>query len=87
MRVSEEIWLDLEMWVQFLSQFNGTTQFPCLVWQEGDALQFYSGSSGSHSCGVVFGKHWSCSSWSVTWPDEVYRDITFLELVPIVLDY
>lgn len=55
--------LDLKMWVQFLSQFNDRTQFPSLVRQEGDALQFYSDSS--HGCGVVFDNHWSFFNWPV----------------------
>ncbi|XP_062597918.1 uncharacterized protein LOC134259342 [Saccostrea cucullata] len=84
-RITAEIKLDLLMWVQFLTDFNGRTQFPSLVWQEDDSLHFYSDSSSSHGCGVVFGKHWCSLHWPHGWPEECYRDITFLELVPIVL--
>ena len=73
------------MWVQFLSEFNGRTQFSNLVWQENEALQFYSDSSGSHGCGVVFWKHWCCVQWPHSWPEEIYRDITLLELIPTEL--
>lgn len=84
-RITKGIKLDLLMWVQFLSEFNGRTQFPNLVWQEDEALHFYSDSSGSQGCGVVFGKHWCCVQWPHSWPEEIYRDITLLELIPIVL--
>ncbi|XP_062577775.1 uncharacterized protein LOC134239607 isoform X3 [Saccostrea cucullata] len=42
-------------------------------------------SSGAYGCGVVFGNHWSCLSWPTYWSSDIIRDITLLELVPIVL--
>jgi hypothetical protein len=48
-------------------------------------LQFHSDSYGSLGCGVVFGNHWSCLQWPAHWLEDVYRDITLLELIPIVL--
>ncbi|XP_061173384.1 uncharacterized protein LOC133182551 [Saccostrea echinata] len=84
-RITAEIRSDLLMWVQFLSQFNGSTPFPGLTLHEADALHFYSDSSGSFGCGVVFGKHWCCLHWPACWEEEIYRDISLLELIPIVL--
>lgn len=84
-RISKEIRLDLEMWVEFLTKFNGLTPFPSLTWQDDETLKFYTDSSGSKGCGVIFGSQWCYLAWPSHWFYETTKDITFLELVPIVL--
>ena len=84
-RITSEIRMDLQMWVQFLLNFNGTTPFPLQHWHDSEFLEFFTDSSGAYGCGVVFGNHWSCLSWPTYWSSDIIRDITLLELVPIVL--
>ena len=84
-RISKEIKYDLEMWLTFLGRFNGTTPFPSAHWEENETLQFFSDSSGAHGGGVIFGKVWAYIFWPESWSVETRKDITFLELVPIVL--
>ena len=45
----------------------------------------FTDSSGSLGCGAFFQNHWTVLPWPVEWNDVILRDITFLELVPIVL--
>jgi hypothetical protein len=84
-RITNEIREDLKMWMEFLSNFNGLTSFPSLSWQDSDTLEFYTDSSGSRGCGVIFGNQWSSLAWPSHWHANMCKDITFLELVPIVL--
>lgn len=77
-RISKENRFDLEMWVEFLTKFNGLTFFPSLKWQDDETLKLYTESSGSKGCGFIF-------AWPSHWFYETTKDITLLELVPIVL--
>ncbi len=75
------------MWLKFLNEFNGTTKFPDLHWESDNNLHFYSDSSGSVGCGVIFGSSWSYLCWPEEWNTDMRNDITFLEFVPIVLGF
>ena len=68
-RITREIHSDLQMWLTFLHEFNGTTKFPELEREFNSDCQFYSDSSGAMGCGVVFGTSWSylCCLWSGIW--------------------
>ncbi|XP_062589409.1 uncharacterized protein LOC134251060 isoform X2 [Saccostrea cucullata] len=84
-RVSKEIRLDLEMWIEFLTKFNGLSPFPSLIWLDNETLEFYTDSSGSHGCGVLYGDKWSFMAWPENWSSEIRKDITLLEFIPILL--
>lgn len=56
-----------------------------MTWQDDETLKFYTDSSGSKGCGVIFGSQWCYLAWPSHWFYETTKDITFLELVPIVL--
>lgn len=86
-RLTREIHSDLQMWLKFLNEFNGTTKFPDLHWESDKNLHFYSDSSGSVGCGVIFGSSWSYLCWPEEWNTVMRNDITFLEFVPIVLGF
>lgn len=58
--------------------------FPDLVWSSNDALNLYTDSCGSCGGGAFYNNHWTVIKWPDSWSSEVVRDITFLELVPIV---
>ena len=86
-RITREIHSDLQMWLTFLHEFNGTIKFPELEWESDSDFKFYSDSSGAMGCGVVFGTSWSCLCWPLEWNMDIKKDITFLEFVPIVLGF
>lgn len=38
-------------------------------------------------CGAFLHGEWTFLKWPVSWSDEVFKDMTFLELIPIVLSF
>ena len=57
-QLSQDAQLDLALWLQFLSQFNGRSFFLDDVWETSHTLQLYTDSAGSIGFWAVFGKHW-----------------------------
>lgn len=47
--------------------------------------QLFIDSSGSLWCGAFFQNKWIVLQWPTEWNENILQDITFLELVPIVL--
>ena len=85
-RITENIKEDIRVWLQFLKSFNGTRYFPEVSWLDSSVLEFYTDSAGSAGCGAYFQGQWSFFEWPMHWKDsDISKDITFLELVPIVL--
>lgn len=83
-RVTNSIKEDARVWLQFIENYNGKTPFPDLDWSPNDALNLFTDSCGSCGGGAFFNNRWAVISWPNSWSPEVRRDITFLELVPIV---
>jgi len=57
-------------------------------WLSNEALELFTDSSGNENlgCGAYFGGEWIQWKWSENWSgSDIIRDITLLELVPIVL--
>lgn len=87
-RVSSEMKEDINMWLYFLDNFNGTCRFDRKVWLTNEQLDLFTDSAGKPDCGaaVFYAGHWAFFPWPESWrSDDLMRDITFLELVPIVL--
>lgn len=72
-------------WLTFLKEYNGRSPFPELSWSTNEALNLFTDSCGSYGGGAIFseslGGHFLAS---IMGPD-IRRDITFLELVAILL--
>lgn len=88
-RVSSGMKQDIQMWLHFLDQFNGYCSFPERFWINNCELQLFTDSAGgdcSKGGGAFFQGMWAFFSWPSEWANcEVIRDITFLELIPIVM--
>lgn len=87
-RVSVAVKDDLRVWLTFLDLFNGCYYFPQIDWVDDEHLQLFTDSAGNLDlgCGAFFRNHWLFFKWPTEWAGtEAMRDITFLELVPIVL--
>ena len=87
-RVTRAIKDDIEMWLTFLSKFNGTCKFGPNTWLTNYQLNLFTDSAGNAElgCGVFFSGHWTFFPWPESWKSqEIMSDITFLELVPILL--
>lgn len=89
-RITNPIREDMFTWLQFLDNFNGVVYFPDTEWVTLDTLQLYKDSAGSGhlGCGSFFQGQWVHFTWPSSWLNKpILRDITFLELVPIVLAF
>lgn len=87
-RISKEIRQDISMWLVFLNDFNGVSYIPEGAWYDSDTLQLFTDSAGSRDlgCGCFFQQEWAYFQWPHAWGNgEVLKDITFLEMVPVLL--
>jgi len=84
-RVSRGMKEDIQVWLSFVDKFNGSNIFPDGIWVTNEGLQLFTDSSGSLGCGAFFQNKWIVLQWPTEWNGNILQDITFLELVPIVL--
>ena len=76
---------DLEMWLQFLSHFNGVVYFVDRFCESNNGLERFTDAAGSFGYGGYFKGHWFCGEWPVIWRNNaICRDSTFLECFLIV---
>ena len=88
LRITAAIKLDLSTWLTFLKKFNGVAYIPSATWFHSDNLELYTDSAGSRTfgCGCFFKQEWAFFPWPESWCcDEIMKDITFLEMVPVIL--
>lgn len=79
---------DLCVWLDFIHKYNGSLNFMNANWLSNDQLHLYTDRAGNHQlgCGVYFNGQQAYFEWPACWKDlDIMSDITFLELVPIVL--
>jgi hypothetical protein len=88
-RVNNQMREDLNMWLYFLKNFNGITIFSDIDWVTDTDLNPFTDAAGNKSlgCGAYLDGQWLCLRWPDFWGEEILRDITFLELIPIVLSF
>lgn len=88
-RVTADLLDDAKVWLVFLDNFNGLCSFNELNWIDNLALELFTDASGNKKlgCGCYFQGRWSVFHWPDSWDDSVFSDITYLELVPIVLAF
>ncbi|KAK3103148.1 hypothetical protein FSP39_016826 [Pinctada imbricata] len=84
-RITRELKEDIEIWLTFLENYNGSTPFPDPLWVPNNALCLASDSAGSFGRGVIFKNLWAYMSWPEEWSSDIRRDLTYLELVPVAL--
>jgi len=74
----------IQVWLKCLEEFNGY----CKLWISNEEISFFTDSAGNPNlgAGLLFKKHWAYFTWPESWKGkEIMSDITFLELVSIVL--
>ncbi|VDH91303.1 Hypothetical predicted protein [Mytilus galloprovincialis] len=87
-RLNIEVKSDIAMLLKFLENFNGQCFFPEQIWTSNEILQLFTDSSGNPNlgCGAFFQGSWVQFRWLETWKDlQIMRNMSFLELVPVVL--
>lgn len=88
-RVTKAVKEDIDMWLVFLDLFNGYCNFADATWLSDSDLHLFTDSAGAkHGCAAYLEPHWCYFTWPVCWHDkDIIRDITCLELIPIVLAF
>ena len=88
-RITMQMKEDIEMWLLFLDLFNGCALIPVLSWISSVDMHLFTDSAGGQfGCASYLEPHWCFYKWPIEWMDSaLITDITFLELVPIVLAF
>ena len=81
-RITREVRLDLQVWQQFLTEFNGTAMFLDADWVSNKTLALFTDAAGGIGFGMYFQGHWAQHKWPVSYKS---RSIAFLELFPIMV--
>jgi len=81
-RITREVKQDLQLWLSFLSQFNGKSFFLDDLWLTSSKLNLVTDASGALGFGAIFGNQWCNGEWPDSWK---HRNIAILEFYPIVL--
>jgi hypothetical protein len=83
-RITRGIHDDAIVWLRFLHEFNGTTILNDKEWAQDTFLELFTDSSGHRDlgCGCYLKGRWAAFKWPAQWEDDVFRDMTYLELVP-----
>ena len=86
--INAELRQDLQLWLIFLEDYNGLSYIQDEVWLNSQCLQLFSDSCGTASlgCGCYFAGKWAFYQWPEKWCNQkILLDITFLEMVPVLL--
>ena len=81
-RLNKEVKEDLDLWLSFLSNFNGKSFFLEDTWLNSSKLNLFTDASGALGFGDILGSHWCFGKWPSSWQ---YQNIAILEFYPIVL--
>ena len=86
-RVTKGIKDDLLIWKLFLKDFNGVSYIQDLGWVESPEIDLFTDSAGRSDLGYCAYLHgsWAFMKWPSHWKNEVFNDITYLEIIPIAL--
>ena len=79
---------DLLMWKLFLEQFNGNSYINDIGWISNFDLELYTDSAGGlgKGCAAYLNGKWTFLEWPTDWnSSEIFKDITYLEIIPIAL--
>ncbi|CAC5390439.1 unnamed protein product [Mytilus coruscus] len=86
--INRDLRNDAKVWLIFLEHFNGDCYLPENAWITNETLHLHTDSCGNSAlgCGSYFDSKWAQYKWPEAWSNmPIMKDITFLELVPIVL--
>lgn len=87
-KVTQEMKLDASVLLEFLINFNGECYILERLWVSNEKLELFTDASGNPTlgCAAYFAGKYVQFRWPTSWANEEFmRDLTFLELVPIVL--
>ena len=80
-RLTRQAKLDLGVWLEFLSNFNGRSFFLATRFLTGDVLQLFTDAAGGVGYGALCGSAWFHGRWPEAWR---LFSVSVLELYPIM---
>ena len=81
-RLQREVQTDLQVWLDFLEEYNGKSFFLEDVWYTSERLNLYTDASGSLGFGRNFQNHWCYGSWPSSWTSFNIATLEFFSIVP-----
>jgi hypothetical protein len=81
-RLNKQARADINCWLLFLQEYNGTTMFLNSTWLSSETIKLFSDAAGSKGFAIVLGHRWLAGPFPTSW-DKLH--ITIKELYPIVL--
>lgn len=87
-RLNQEVKSDINLWLEFLDNFNGQVFFPENLWTSNETLQLFTDSSGNPElgCGAYFQGSWAQFRWPESWRGlPLLGNMALLEFIPVVL--
>ena len=79
---------DIIVWLTFLSEYNEITVIIDNAWASNETLELFIDSAGGQNrgFGIYFQRKWTQKCWPKEWEEMgILKDITFLELFPVVV--
>ena len=85
-RVNKSIRGDLNMWLDFLKNYNGVSIFRDQVEVSNQDLEFFTDAAASIGMGIYMNGKWTQAKWGDNFKEETKgNNITFLEYFPILV--
>jgi hypothetical protein len=78
----------IKVWLTILSEYNGVTVITDNAWTSNETLKLFIDSAGGQNIGfgIYFQGKWAQKGWPKDWEKMgILKDITFLELFPVVV--
>jgi hypothetical protein len=75
---------DIEMWIQFLSEFNGSAMFMEADWLSNSSIELFTDAAQTQGFGCYFKGHWTQGHWPVSL-EVGQASIALLEMYPLVV--
>ena len=76
--------LDMNVWLSFLEDYNGTSLMLYENWLSSNKINLFSDASGKQGFAAIYGTQWLVGTWSTK--DNRFH-IAWKELVPITLAF
>ena len=83
-RLTSDFKADVEWWMRFLPEWNGTCSFLQSEETSASSMHLFTDAAGSTGCGAVFGSQWFYFPWP-EWMKAAQPPIAFYELLPVYL--